>query len=129
MRIATNKDTQLYRLFDAEGRLLYVGVSHSAHVRFYQHKSGSEWSGLIEEMKVEDFATRKEALSAEKRAINYENPIYNKFKPIPDPCQRFNFKMDNEFVLSFKSRALQERLKLNELLEKAFAFYLEKAEP
>jgi hypothetical protein len=34
-----------------------------------------------------------------------------------------NFKMSDDFVLSFKARAVQDRLKLNELLEKCFAAY------
>jgi len=34
-----------------------------------------------------------------------------------------NFKMSDDFVLSFKARAVQDRLKLNELLERAFAAY------
>jgi hypothetical protein len=34
-----------------------------------------------------------------------------------------NFKMSDNFVLSFKARAVQDRLKLNELLEKCFAAY------
>ena len=37
-----------------------------------------------------------------------------------------NFKMSDDFVLSFKARAVQDRLKLNELLEKSFAAYRER---
>jgi hypothetical protein len=37
-----------------------------------------------------------------------------------------NFKMTDDFVLSFKSRAVQDRLKLNELLEKCFEAYCER---
>ena len=37
-----------------------------------------------------------------------------------------NFKMSDDFVHSFKARAVQDRLKLNELLERAFAAYCEK---
>ena len=37
-----------------------------------------------------------------------------------------NFKMSDDFVISFKTQAAQDRLKLNELLERAFAAYREK---
>jgi len=37
-----------------------------------------------------------------------------------------NFKMTDDFVLSFKSRAVRDRLKLNELLERCFASYCER---
>lgn len=35
-----------------------------------------------------------------------------------------NFKMSDDFVQSFKRRAVDERVKLNELLERCFAFYV-----
>jgi len=37
-----------------------------------------------------------------------------------------NFKMTDDFVLSFKARAVRDRLKLNELLAECFDAYLEK---
>jgi hypothetical protein len=37
-----------------------------------------------------------------------------------------NFKMSDDFVLSFKSRALKDRLKLNELLAECYAAYCER---
>lgn len=37
-----------------------------------------------------------------------------------------NFKMSDDFVLSFKSRAVKDRLKLNELLERCYAAYCER---
>jgi hypothetical protein len=43
--------------------------------------------------------------------------------PSPAKDTPLNFKMTDDFVLSFKARAVQDRLKLNELLEKCFAAY------
>lgn len=37
-----------------------------------------------------------------------------------------NFKMSDDFVLSFKRKAVDDRLKLNELLEKCFEAYCER---
>lgn len=68
--------TQLYRHFDAEGRLLYVGVSLSAIARLGQHKK-APWFGRIATVTVENFPTRAAALSAEMRAIQRENPQHN----------------------------------------------------
>ena len=50
---------------------------------------------------------------------------------LPEPAKPkndtpLNFKMSDDFVLSFKSRAVKDRLKLNELLEKCFAAYCER---
>ena len=46
--------------------------------------------------------------------------------PKPRNDVPLNFKMSDDFVLSFKRAAVEERLKLNELLEKCFAAYREK---
>jgi hypothetical protein len=37
-----------------------------------------------------------------------------------------NFKLPDDIVLSFKARAVQDRLKLNELFTECFAAYLER---
>jgi hypothetical protein len=72
--------TQLYRHFDAEGRLLYVGISLSAVHRLAQHKKTAEWHKNIAKVTVETFETREAALFAETVAIQTENPTYNKQK-------------------------------------------------
>ena len=51
--------------------------------------------------------------------------------PAPTPIKAkndvpLNFKMSDEFVLSFKRRAVEDQLKLNELLEKCFEAYCER---
>ena len=43
-----------------------------------------------------------------------------------EPSVPINFKMSDAFVLAFKSRAVVDRLKLNELLELCFEAYCEK---
>ena len=69
--------TALYRYFDAEGRLLYVGVSLSAIQRQMAHEASSPWYRSHASMTTEWFATRSEALEAERMAIITEKPIYN----------------------------------------------------
>lgn len=70
--------TDLYRYFDNNGRLLYVGISFSAIARACQHKSNSDWFGSISHMTVEKYQTREDASKAEIEAIQNEKPIYNK---------------------------------------------------
>lgn len=71
----------LYRHFDKDGALLYVGVSLSAIQRLSQHREASHWSGDIASVKVEWFADRKEAITAERAAITSENPRHNLYRP------------------------------------------------
>ena len=70
--------TDLYRYFDDEGKLLYVGISFSAIVRASQHKANADWFDFVSQMTVERFESRDDASKAEIEAIRSENPIYNK---------------------------------------------------
>jgi DNA-binding phage protein len=67
----------LYRHWDANGRLLYVGVSLSALARLRRHRHVSNWQDLIAEVKIEHFENRKLAMAAEREAILQENPLFN----------------------------------------------------
>lgn len=69
--------TCLYRHFDGAGALLYVGISLRPFGRLRTHARGSHWSRTIVRVELQWFASRKEALIAEARAIHGENPIHN----------------------------------------------------
>ena len=69
--------TNLYRHFDENGALLYVGISLSAVQRLKQHEK-SGWFEEIASVTIESFDTRELALLAEKEAIEQEFPMYNK---------------------------------------------------
>ena len=71
------RPTDLYRHFDADGMLLYVGISLSAVSRLSAHKVGSEWFSKIARIEIETFETRESARDAERDAIATEKPRYN----------------------------------------------------
>ena len=68
----------LYRHFDKDHNLLYVGISLDAFNRLTQHRQNANWYDLISLMTIESFANRKELLAAEKIAIYKEKPVHNK---------------------------------------------------
>lgn len=70
--------TDLYRYYDVDGRLLYVGISFSAFARAERHRRKAEWWGRAVTMKIEHHESRETALVAEARAIRNEMPIHNK---------------------------------------------------
>jgi len=72
----------LYRHYDKEGSLLYVGISLSAINRLSQHKVHAHWFEKITQVTIEKFESRKEAIEAEKKAIINENPIHNLYRPL-----------------------------------------------
>ncbi len=69
--------TALYRHFDAEGLLLYVGVSLRPLGRLCEHRDSSHWVRSIARVTMEWFDSRPEALAAELRAIQTEGPAHN----------------------------------------------------
>jgi excinuclease UvrABC nuclease subunit len=69
--------TDLYRHWDKDHVLLYVGISLSAMHRLRQHKETSKWFSEIVSVTIERFETRTEAMAAERKAIKSENPKYN----------------------------------------------------
>ena len=70
--------TALYRHWDEEGDLLYIGISLSAVARLAQHSQKSHWHNQIANMTVEWFDSRADALNAEREAIQSERPKFNK---------------------------------------------------
>lgn len=71
--------TELYRHYDVDGNLLYVGVSADALDRYSGHKAKkSEWIHLVSRIEITHYNTRSDALKAEKSAIVNERPPYNK---------------------------------------------------
>lgn len=68
--------TALYRHWDIDGVLLYVGISLSAVARLVQHKK-SHWSGRIASVTIQQYPDRPSAERAERSAIRSEKPLYN----------------------------------------------------
>ena len=68
----------VYRHYDADGVLLYVGMSLNPTSRNMAHKAGSYWFCDISKITIEWFQDKIEAMDAEAWAIYREKPIYNK---------------------------------------------------
>lgn len=69
--------TALYRHYDTNNELLYVGVSLSAITRLGQHKREQWWFERIARIDIEWYDTKSEALDAERHAIIHGRPLYN----------------------------------------------------
>lgn len=73
------KMQQLYRLYDADGTLLYIGISYSAISRYAQHKATQPWIGDVCRIDIETHdVSRAEILEIERRAIISEKPLHNR---------------------------------------------------
>lgn len=69
--------TALYRHYNVNGTLLYVGISSRHLVRLGSHAENADWRDMIATVKVEHFDSREEALVAEREAIQSEEPLFN----------------------------------------------------
>jgi excinuclease UvrABC nuclease subunit len=67
----------LYRFYDAEGSLLYVGITKFFEPRLKQHYKNAEWFFETAYVRLEHYQTRQEVELAETRAIKTERPKYN----------------------------------------------------
>lgn len=87
--------TAIYRHFDGDSALLYIGLSRNPLRRWEQHKAHALWFYEIARIEIEWFDSRGEAAHAEVEAIRKERPIFNtiynrsqaapKKRVVPDP--------------------------------------------
>ena len=68
----------LYRHFDKDGVLLYVGVSGRLMRRLKEHHQNASWFSRIARVDVEHYPDRQSVLKAEIEAIQREKPLFNK---------------------------------------------------
>jgi len=69
--------TTLYRLFNEQSELLYVGISVRVEQRMYEHSQNKWWWLEVEHQVLTQCPTRREALELEELAIKGEKPKYN----------------------------------------------------
>lgn len=67
----------VYRIFDADDRLLYVGSTRRVALRVRQHELRQEWGAEIVRFTQDGPFRRFTALAVEARAIQYEQPLHN----------------------------------------------------
>jgi hypothetical protein len=67
----------LYRIFDADNELLYVGITNNPTGRMMDHLRSQWWAPRITQITFEHFGDRGELKTAERRAITTEGPVYN----------------------------------------------------
>lgn len=67
----------VYRIYDGNGSLLYVGMGRNPMNRWASHAAQHDWWAQARTFRVEWYATRKEAADAERKAIRTESPARN----------------------------------------------------
>lgn len=67
----------LYRFFDRNERLLYIGITSSPKDRFRQHAESKSWWPQVATRQITFYPTRADLAAAEIAAIKRERPMYN----------------------------------------------------
>ena len=113
----------VYRHFDAGGALLYVGMSLNFYARLMQHNYGTTWIKQVSRVEIEHFATKDDAVIAERNAIFREKPKHNKtfMSPLALAASAFDlFSMpDDEMITDVEKlrQSGQARLQYADALE------------
>jgi predicted GIY-YIG superfamily endonuclease len=86
--------TALYRHFNADDDLLYVGISLDPFHRMTKHKEQSAWFSQVARITIEWFPDRKSACAAERAAIIAERPrLNNQHNPVRPLSKAFLEKL------------------------------------
>lgn len=67
----------LYRFWDADEQLLYVGITLNPGHRWTSHRNDKPWWSEVATITIETHPDRRAVLEAERRAIVAERPRYN----------------------------------------------------
>lgn len=77
VHVPDGERVMLYRFFDFDGLLLYVGITDNPQVRWAAHARSSKWWPQVGVVHTEWLANRSEAEAAEMAAIHHEGPVHN----------------------------------------------------
>lgn len=70
--------TPLYRLYNAQNRLIYIGITwQRLPARMAEHASEQPWWDEVDHATAVWYESREEAAAAERAAIKAERPLYN----------------------------------------------------
>lgn len=82
--------TALYRLFDADETLLYVGIARRPEQRWREHAIEKPWWNGVARKSIEWHESRISAAKAEAIAVRDERPTHNRALPAEDGSPRFS---------------------------------------
>jgi len=71
----------VYRMYDENDVLLYVGMTVNVEKRIYQHFGTKDWWSDVAIIEVQHHYSRQSAAEAERIAIARERPMYNLMSP------------------------------------------------
>lgn len=77
LAVGVGGEQMLYKLYDAVGHLLYVGITDRGPARLVEHYRHKEWFPLVNRVEFERYPTRDAVLKREEEAIKTLRPLFN----------------------------------------------------
>ena len=103
--------TYLYRYYNEDDVLLYVGISKDHIRRAAEHGTYSIWFKDVTTIKIYKYPSRKLALEAENEAIMKERPLHNRNSPSGRTIQ-FATRITPEYDAKIRAMAARDGLNL-----------------
>jgi len=94
-----NLSACVYRFFDEQGRLLYIGATNCFPRRLREYAREKPWWGEVARIDIEYFRSLRAAQTAEVKAIKSEKPLYNKIAASVGLSRRERGPSANSFML------------------------------
>jgi predicted GIY-YIG superfamily endonuclease len=110
--------TDLYRLYDEDGVLLYVGITNNWPRRRSMHMQDKSWWGEVCQVTFERFHHRTQAERAEPVVIKSERPRYNHVHAMVSPRTRSYTRRSLRVVLRYGRLTLIAQSKLDEIVKR-----------
>ena len=109
--MATSNDTSVYLYYDANGVLIYVGITSRGVRRQREHEREKPWWKFTARQEIEHFPTRREALEREGFLIRAFSPPFNT-QHNPDKNTRDVYLQLADASLSRQKKAERMRIPL-----------------
>lgn len=110
--------TALYRLYNSEDVLLYVGIAADPRERWAQHAIDKPWWTEVTRRDVEWVPSRFDAETAEREAIISEKPLHNSQHAIAELSSEEAAALFAEYKVAYQTeRRLKEPMKQAALQE------------
>lgn len=117
----TDEVHAVYRFFDSEGKLLYVGLTSNPGARWSSHEKEKPWWHTVATVTVERQPTLADAVAVEAAAIRNEHPLHNIAHATTEQTERAREALSEQADRHSVSQehAKGERERLRELVREA----------
>lgn len=99
--------TSVYRYYDRNNLLLYVGITSRGIARNFEHNATKAWWQFVDQQRVDHYSTRDAARAAERQLIRQYRPPFN-VQHNPTHMQ------DSEAYLEFRATGEKRLLDINQ---------------